>query len=991
MLSLAPVRSSGGAATYFAKDDYHTAEGAAEASAWGGTGAVALGLTGEVEKSSFERLLDGQLPSGELVGQVQNRQAGIDISFSMPKSASVLTYVGGDERIMKAHMAAVRGAMGWAERSFAEGRSYERTKSGEPVRTGNLVYALFQHDTSRSLDPQGHIHAVVANMTRLPDGKWAALHNGRLWRNSAAIGADYHARFRLELAKLGYETVVTGKHGQFEVQGVPEQVVAAFSQRRADILTKAGELGVTSPQGLRAVTERTRDAKVRVDDRDGLRESWAARAAALGFDAKAVADAARDRIGALPSDERRGTVAELGRVLDSLRDALGGRFRAGDPLVDRGLARLRLSPADARAQGAVASAVRILGQREAAFGVDDLAKTALGLGLAGVTGERVDARIAQLIRDERLVPGLSARIDAQVTDVTTPEAIATEARILAGIDAGKGRAQPIVAPAEVIDRLSAAAGDRPLNAGQLAAATLALAFTDRIVAVQGVAGAGKSTMIASLARVAEGEGKRVVGLAFQNKMVGDLAQGAGIEARTVSSFVNAYARHALAGQGGGYEAARESLRNTVLLLDEASMVASEPMLHLIGIANSLGVDRLVLVGDRQQLSSIDAGKAFALAQAGGVALERMDENLRQRTDQLRAVAALANRGQAKAALGVLGTQVSESQDHVGAAARRWLELAPAERETTGVFASGRETRAELNRLIQEGLAAEGSLKGETLALTVLERVNLTREELRYASNYRAGMRLEVARPMESLELGRGSYAVRGVDERGRVELEVGGRVRRFDPQDIDPSDKRDALGLVVREDVRLHAGDRIRWTMNDKERGLLNAALARVVSVAESGITVETADRSLVELKRDDPMLERLGLAYALNMHMAQGVTVDHGIAVMTSSERHLSNQRLFNVTVTRVRDSLELFTDDKAKLGQALDRNPGDKTSALETVGQIRIDARAGQQGERPFAPELPPDLARAAEKDAHGLRVGAGAKPVEPPVPEKGMGLEL
>ena len=43
--------------------------------------------------------------------------------------------------------------------------------------------------------------------------------------------------------------------------------------------------------------------------------------------------------------------------------------------------------------------------------------------------------------------------------------------------------------------------------------------------------------------------------------------------------------------------------------------------------------------------------------------------------------------------------------------------------------------------------------------------------------------------------------------------------------------------------------------------------------------------------------------------------------AVMTSTERHLSNQRLFNVTVTRVRDSLELFTDDRQKLSAALDR----------------------------------------------------------------------
>lgn len=105
----------------------------------------------------------------------------------------------------------------------------------------------------------------------------------------------------------------------------------------------------------------------------------------------------------------------------------------------------------------------------------------------------------------------------------------------------------------------------------------------------------------------------------------------------------------------GYEAAREKLAGTMLLVDETSMVSSNEMLKLHQITAALGVDKLVLVGDRQQLSSIDAGKAFAMIQAGGGTMARMDQNIRQRTDQLRTVAALANIGKAGAALKVLGT------------------------------------------------------------------------------------------------------------------------------------------------------------------------------------------------------------------------------------------------------------------------------------------------------------------------------------------------
>lgn len=84
MLSVAPVRSASGAAGYFAKDDYPTAEGGAEVSAWGGAGAAALGLSGAVTKDMFEGVLNGVLPSGEAVAQVDNRRAGVDLTFRCP-------------------------------------------------------------------------------------------------------------------------------------------------------------------------------------------------------------------------------------------------------------------------------------------------------------------------------------------------------------------------------------------------------------------------------------------------------------------------------------------------------------------------------------------------------------------------------------------------------------------------------------------------------------------------------------------------------------------------------------------------------------------------------------------------------------------------------------------------------------------------------------------------------------------------------------------
>lgn len=1012
MLSIAPVRSAAGAANYFAKDDYYTVEGSSEVSLWAGEGATDLGLSGEVTKDGFEAILNGSLPDGEAVAQVENRRAGFDLTFSMPKSASVMAYVAGDKRILAANMAAVAKTMAWVEKNLAEGR---RDVEGRkvPVQTGNLVYALFQHDTSRALDPQGHIHAVIANLTRMPGGKWQALHADKLWSRNTVIGAIYHAHLRGELERLGYSLDMKGKHGTFEIAGVPKAVLAEFSQRRAEILERATHLGIKSPEGLREITKRSRDPKLGVEDRAALKQEWASRAAALGFDGKALAAAAEARSVFAPADNifDKGYRA-ISDAIDTARQRLGGLLRPHDPLVDTGLARAVASPAAARTQLAVASAVRILGEREAAWPVDTLAKTALDLGLKGVTIEGVERRIETLVDRRQLIPGVAAAADRTGRMVTTREALQTEETILAAVDKGRGSASNVVSAEAAPGRLQDAA-ERPLNPGQLAAATMILSSPDRSVVVQGVAGAGKSTMLQAVARVAQAEGRVIMGLAFQNKMVADLAEGAGIKAQTIASFVLANERFIEEQGTDRHQAAHGSFAGSMLVVDETSMVSSSDMLKLHGIAEALGVDKLVLVGDRQQLSSIDAGKAFAMIQAGGGTMARMDMNIRQRTDQLRTVAALANIGKAGAALAVLGDNVIKEADPASAAADRWLALPLTEREVTAIFASGRDARTVINERIQDGLVAEGSVKGEAFQVTVYERINTTREELRHVSTYRPGQTLEVgAGGARDVGIAAGRYDVVRIVRGGKVELADGRRRIRFDPLKLSPTEQRDRLQLAEKKSLALREGDRIRWTANDKARGLFNSALAHVATVESGAIVVETADRQQLRLAEGDPMLSRLDLAYSLNMHMAQGITTDKAITVMSSHERHLSNQRLFNVAVTRVRDALTMIVDDKEKLSRQLDMNPGNKTSALETLGRIDIDGRRGSAPEAPFDPgpidglglpdmpaaggELPPLPAGPATEGAvNGKTPDApdksGRSDTLPPLPERSLGLDL
>lgn len=998
MLSVSSVRSSGGAANYFAKDNYYTVSENEEAGIWHGKGAADLGLQGMVEREAFEDILNGKLPNGELVGQTNGRKLGIDLTFSMPKSASIMAYVAGDERMLGAHMAAVKKAVDFIEKNYAEARTYESNPKGEPQKSGNLVVALFAHDTSRALDPQGHIHAIIANLTKDLDGKWRALHNGEIWRNNTVIGQVYHAALRTGLQKLGYETEAAGKHGVFEIKGVPKELRDEFSKRTEVIDAKIKELGIQSEYGKKQATLSTRDDKVDVTDKAALVQDWKDRAASFGFDGKALHAQSLERSALRPNAVKE----TLDKIVDHVRESVGDLFRSPDPLVPSRAAALFMNKDEVKAQHAVASAIRHLSEREAAFEKGDIIRAALGFQIKGVEVERVETRMGELLREGHLVAGKSDRADGHYDLVTTPAALRTEQAILDGIDAGIGKGAVLVPAAEVIDRLSEVSKDRSLNEGQSAAAVMILSSGDKVTLVQGVAGAGKSTMINAVARIAENEGKEVLGLAFQNKMVSDLKGGAaaqlgveglkasGINAQTIASFVNAHHDNAIRGQGPKFEETKSALENKILLVDESSMVSSKDMLKLIEIAHALDLDGLHFIGDRQQLSAIEQGKSFALAQANGAPIARMDENLRQKQSPLlTAVAGLTNEGFASRAIELLDAhnRVTEGGiDYLQKVADLWLERDAGSRETTAIFTAGRDDRAQVNELVQKGLKSEGSIRGEGKVVTTLLSANMTREELRFASSYRTDQILEARMGVRELGLRKGEYLVKGTDEKGRVILEREGQTRIIDPQRIDPKHKFDRLTLHEQREIKLHEADKIRWTERDKQLDIAKSTFAKVLAISEKGITVELEDKRSMTLPSDDPMLKRLDLGYALNAHMAQGITQKEAIQAISAYQRNLATQRSENVLATRATHDLHVVTDNVTDLKAQLDRNAGNKTSALETVGKLTVDSQIRSQPGIPMHGGM-----------SDGLKAKIEAVPKAPdrtntvPVPERKLGLDL
>jgi conjugative relaxase-like TrwC/TraI family protein len=161
---------------------------------WHGSAGLELGLSGAVEADGLRRVLAGLDPrDGSPLRNAASRVrvAGFDLTFSAPKSVSVLFGIGDASlrtAVRGSHDRAVREARGYLERNAAAVR---RGRGGVIVEEATgLVAGAFRHRTSRAGDPQLHTHVLVANLGRGPDGRWSALNGRRLYAHARTASSS---------------------------------------------------------------------------------------------------------------------------------------------------------------------------------------------------------------------------------------------------------------------------------------------------------------------------------------------------------------------------------------------------------------------------------------------------------------------------------------------------------------------------------------------------------------------------------------------------------------------------------------------------------------------------------------------------------------------------------------------------------------------------------------------------------------------------------
>ncbi len=735
MIRITQQDSAKDAKRYYATADYYS-EGQELVGLWGGQGAARLGLEGTVDQFSFERLCDNLSPrTGEplTVRTRADRTVGYDFTFSVPKSVSLLYALSGDEDIMGAFRSAVDETMREMEAEMKT--RVRRGRKDEDRTTGNMVWAEFIHTTSRPVDglpdPQLHAHVFVFNTTwDQEEERWKAGQFRELKRDAPYFQAAFRVRLANRLQALGFG--VERKRDDFEIAGVPKDMLKRFSRRTALIEKVAGERGITDPDRKAELGAETREKKGAALGWDSLRKKWNAR----------LSDKEREAITAVHRREHPAARPERGEGV-AVDHALEHSF-----------------------------------VREAVVPERKLLTEALKRGIGSVRVEGVTREMAKrpLIRSD-----VAGRMMA-----TTKEMLALESRLTDFARLGRGRCRPLGDPERPCSR-------DWFNDGQKAAVRHVLGSRDRVMIIRGVAGTGKTTLEQEIGEALAEAGKPVVALAQSVKASREvLRQEAGFAtADTVAMFLKDERMQEAARDGVILvdEASQLGTRDMLQVFEAAERLGARVL--LVGDKRQ---HRSVTAGEPLRLLEERAGLPVALVtdilrqqgnykKAAGLLSEGRTEEAFEELDKLGWIKQVPDGDRDKQLASAYLAAVAEKKR--GGAYKSALVVSPTHVEAERITAA-----------IRDGLQADGKLRGERVIrrwvpahLTAAQKADPTEYEPGYllqfhqnAKGYPKGSRLlldEGAEPPTRLaqrfEVYRPAQLALAVGDRVRVT--AGGKTK----------------------------------------------------------------------------------------------------------------------------------------------------------------------------------------------------------------------
>jgi conjugative relaxase-like TrwC/TraI family protein len=912
MLTISKPLSAGQARAYHqeeftnSQENYYS-EGERIRGEWHGKLAEKCGLRGAVQEEHFRRLSDGQHPitgeplvryqtareyvneHGDTVRAMEHR-AGWDATFSAPKSVSLTALVGGDERVQEAHRASVGVALDEMER-------YVQARLGgniPPETTGNWVAAKFEHDSARPVGgyaaPQLHTHVVFFNLTETENGETRPVQPQELYRTQQYATAVYRSELAHRLQELGYE-IEHGKSGQPEIKGYSREYLEASSPRRKQIEEHLAMENQSGAAAAQIAAHQTREAKLQLSHEE------------MQLRHKNIAS----QFGDQPE-----------RVTTEATERARG--------IEHG-------PEQRTAHSAVTFAKERNMERDAVVDERALLADALRRSMGGATLAQVRTDFEERIESGEFIEA-QQKASAPGRAFTTAEMIRYERDTIDTMRAGQERYAAFASfstRAEIENKYS------HLSDNQRRAVEQILLSRDQVTALEGVAGAGKTTSLTAIREAAEREGYRVAGFAPTSRAAQKLGE-AGIESSTLQ-------RHLAGGdqEHGG--------QKRFYVLDESSLASTKQMNEFIHRLRA--TDRVLLVGDTRQHQAVEAGRPYQQLQEAGIQTARLDEIVRQKDPALKEVVEHLSRGQIREAIEKLDAggrvhQISGRDHRIAAIAHEYVR----QPKGTLVVSPDNQSRVEINQAIHYAMQDAGQMTYREHEMKVLvARQEITGADRQWAAQYEPGNVVRYAKGSKTLGIEAGEYArVESIDEKQNLVT-----VERPNGEHVSYDPRRLQGVTLYREAERAFSeGDRVQFTAPNRDQKIANREQGSVERVDAAGnfrIRLDSG-RAVSFNIRENPHLDH---GYAVTSHSSQGQTADRVLIHVNTAQagEKLVNRRLAYVAISRGRYDAQIYTNDKTQLAEGLGRDVSSR-SAIEPSTEVVSSA-----------PKEPPERERERDRE--------------------------
>jgi conjugative relaxase-like TrwC/TraI family protein len=573
-------------------------------------------------------------------------------------------------------MQAVHAGFGYFQREAGYTRTGSHNTRVNGAETGqwheaDLVVAHWLQHTSRDGDMQLHVHSQIAHIARTgTDGKWRAPDSLGYAEHAGAVAAITAQHLEEALtARFGLEWAPREDGNGFEIKGISQEMMALFSSRRQAITADVRERAARFEERYgRAPSQRelaqlaqasnfaTRKGKEGALDLAQAHAGWADKLArTLGVPLASVApsvwhadahhadadpDAAGDAHAPVPEDIELARAAQRALALAQQEKSVWTRADLVKHL-GRVLPRAGRNP-EAAARLLEETADRILrSEFEEVLCLEAPDPVDLPGTLVRADGRSVYRRHGGVRYATRAQLSMEERMVAQAQAAAAPRL--TRDAAAAALGANLARLERALAgdaddPDTEAEAPSTGCG---LREDQAAAALSVLTDGRRVSVINAPAGAGKTRVLAEIAKAWREAGLGpVVGITASQSARNTLAAG-GIESHNSARFLG----H-LPGKRGARGAMPVS-GGTLFAVDEASMMTSPDLADLITLAEAHG-GKVIVAGDTGQLQAVQNGGGMSLL-AGRLGYVRLAEPVRFRAAWERAASLRLRDGDATVA------------------------------------------------------------------------------------------------------------------------------------------------------------------------------------------------------------------------------------------------------------------------------------------------------------------------------------------------------